>query len=238
MGRFIGVLSAVAVHALVLLFGGIFFLREGPDQGSLREVELLAAQAPEAEKKPDEPEEPSKGPTEELAANEEEAPDSAELMRNLELASIQPAPALEAASLGAIADALSGLGSSAGDFGDALTFASGGRIGGTGKPGALDASLESALSLAEIDQKPRAIFQASPLYPSEMRGKKLEGTVTLLFIVDATGKVSEPRVEQSSHPAFERPALEAVRQWKFEPAVKGGRRVSCKMRVPIRFQPS
>ena len=56
--------------------------------------------------------------------------------------------------------------------------------------------------------------------------------------MDASGKVADPRVEKSNNAAFEKPALDAVRKWKFEPAVKGGQRVSCKMRVPIRFQPS
>jgi protein TonB len=49
--------------------------------------------------------------------------------------------------------------------------------------------------------------------------------------------VVNPRVEKSSHPEFEAPAVEALRQWKFEPAIKAGKRVSCRMRVPIRFQP-
>jgi protein TonB len=71
-----------------------------------------------------------------------------------------------------------------------------------------------------------------------MRAKNVEGVVTLIFIVDDTGRVVNPRVEKSSHPQFEAPALAAVRQWKFEPAIKGGQRVSCRMRVPFRFQPS
>ena len=54
---------------------------------------------------------------------------------------------------------------------------------------------------------------------------------------DETGRVVNPRVEKASYPEFEKPALEAVRQWKFEPAIKGGKRVSCRMRVPFRFQP-
>ena len=102
----------------------------------------------------------------------------------------------------------------------------------------MDEKLESAFSLAEIDQKPRPVFQAAPVYPSEMRGKKVEGVVSVLFIVDAAGKVTNPRVEKSSHTAFDKPAMEAVKKWKFEPAIKGGQRVACKMRVPIRFQPS
>jgi len=71
-----------------------------------------------------------------------------------------------------------------------------------------------------------------------MRGKKVDGSVSVLFVVDAGGKVASPQVEKSSHPAFDKPALEAVKQWKFEPAVKGGQRVGCKMRVTLRFQPS
>ena len=101
-----------------------------------------------------------------------------------------------------------------------------------------DGQLDSAFSLAEIDQKPRATFQTAPLYPAEMRGKKVEGVVAVLFVVDAAGKVVNPRVEKSTAAAFEKPALEAVRKWKFEPAIKAGQRVACKMRVPIRFQPS
>jgi protein TonB len=91
--------------------------------------------------------------------------------------------------------------------------------------------------MSEIDQRPRAVFQVAGSYPSEMRARKVEGVVTLLFIVDETGRVVNPRVEKSSHPEFEAPAVEALRQWKFEPAIKAGKRVSCRMRVPIRFQP-
>ena len=104
-----------------------------------------------------------------------------------------------------------------------------------GKAGVLDEDLEKAFSLADIDQKPRAIFQAAPVYPAGKRA--LEVVVSVVFVVDTTGKVTNPRVEKSTDPAFEKPAVDAVKQWKFEPAVKAGQRVSCKMRVPIRFQP-
>ena len=176
--------------------------------------------------------------TEEIETGAEQAPDAGEVIRNLEVASTDTAPALEAASLSAIEAALSGQAIGGGDFAESLSFASGGRIGGTGKAGALDDKAEGAFSLDEIDQKPRPIFQGAPIFPSEMRGKKVEGVVTVIFVVDSSGKVVDPRVEKSSHPAFEKPALDAVKQWKFEPAIKGGQRVGCKMRVPIRFQPS
>ncbi len=71
-----------------------------------------------------------------------------------------------------------------------------------------------------------------------MRGKKVDGVVTLIFVVDASGKVVDPRVESSSNSAFDNPALSAVKKWKFEPGLRAGKRVATKMRVPIRFPAS
>ena len=126
------------------------------------------------------------------------------------------------------------------DFGGGgASLQSGGQFGGTGRGGGKgsDEQFQGAFSMSEIDQRPRAVFQVAGSYPSEMRQRKVEGVVTILFIVDETGRVVNPRIEKSSHPEFEAPAIEALRQWKFEPAIKAGKRVSCRMRVPIRFQP-
>ena len=75
------------------------------------------------------------------------------------------------------------------------------------------------------------------LDPTELRGKKVEGVVTVIFIVDAAGKVTNARIEKSTHPAFEKPALEAIKQWKYEAGVKGGQRIACRVRQPMRYQP-
>jgi len=233
MKLLLGILCAFLLHAGVVLFGGLVFGQGEGDKQKLAQVELLMTE--DTAEKPKPPEE--QPPEPELEATTEKAPDAAEILRELEQPIVHAAPALDAVSLGALEQALNG-GGAGGDFADALSLASGGRIGGVGKAGALDEKMEGAFSLSEIDQKPRAVYQAAPLYPGEMRGKKTEGCVTLVFIVDATGKVSQPRVEKSTHPAFEKPALEAVKQWKFEPAVKAGQRVGCKMRLPMRFQAS
>ena len=225
-----GIACAIVLHVGFILFGGLLFINHKNDHGTLQQVELLSEDIAAEKEKPRE-REPEK--TEEMET--EQAPDASEIIRNLELSAAANAPELEAASLSAIEAALSGQASSGGDFAEALNFSSGGRIGGMGKAGALDDSLEKAFSLAEIDQKPRAIFQAAPVYPAGKRA--LEVVVSVVFVVDQTGKVTNPRVEKSTDPAFEKPAVDAVKQWKFEPAIKAGQRVSCKMRVPIRFQP-
>jgi protein TonB len=240
MARFrfiLGIVGAVLVHAFILLFGGIFFMKDEAPV-STREVELVGA--PEAEKEKDKQPEPEQE-KQEIQESVEAPPDAEEVVRNLQATPLvaNDAPALAEASLAAIEQALSGGGAGGGDeFGSSLNFASGGRIGGTGVAGAAGGEkFEEAFSMSEIDQKPRAVYQTAANYPSELRGKKIEGVVTVIFIIDSNGRVTNPRVEKSSNPAFEKPALDSVKQWKFEAGVKGGERVATRMRVPIRFQP-
>jgi periplasmic protein TonB len=230
----LGILCAFLLHAGFVLFGGLVFGGGKKDVARLAEVELLSDDAPKVEKEQEKPDEPK---PEELEADDEAPPDAAEIIRNMDMPDAALKPELVDASLSAIEAALNGQAGS-GDFAQSMDFSSGGVIGGKGKAGSAEGDMDSAFSLAEIDQKPRAIFQAAPLFPSAMRGKKMEGVVTVVFVVDAAGKVQSPRVEKSSHAAFEKPALDAIKKWKFEPAVKGGQRVNCKMRVPVRFQPS
>ena len=227
---------AVFLHAGFILFGRLLIPDGEEDHGRLQQVELLSQEEAKAEEK--KPEEEKKEATEDIQTDAEKPPDAAEMMRNLELSESASVPELEAVSLSAIEAALRGEGLGGGDFAQSYDFASGGRIGGTGKAGDLEEKLDGAFSLSEIDQKPRAIFQAAPLYPADLRSKKLEGVATIVFVVDPAGKVVAPKVESSTHPSFDKPALDAVKQWKFEPAIKSGQRVPCKMRVPIRFQPS
>jgi protein TonB len=233
LGWILGLFCALAFHAAVLLFGGIFLPPKDRAVRPPQEVELLS----ETEKEKPKPEEKKEEKTEEMDKDAEKAPEPSEIIHDLAPPTPDDAPALDAASLSAIEAALNGEGGGV-DFGDALSLASGGRIGGTGKAGALDETLDNAFSMAEIDQKPRAVFQGSPSYPPEMRGKGIVGEVVLIFIVDTEGKVTNERVESSSHPAFVKPALNAVKKWKFEAGVHAGKRVPCKMRVPIRFPAS
>ncbi len=98
-----------------------------------------------------------------------------------------------------------------------------------------EAGVDRIFSLAELDQRPRVIFQTPPSYPPELRRGRRQGSVHVVFLVDRQGKVVSPRVERSSDPAFEKVALEAVRQWRFEPGTRKGEKVQFKMRVPISF---
>lgn len=235
-GVVLGLVGAVIVHILILLFGGIFFMHDEDGVDRTREVELLSET--EAEKKKEDEKKPEdEKPAEEIKEEAEELPDASEVVRSLEPSPVNDAPALAEASLAAIEQALNGQGSGGSDFGAMMNFSSGGVIGGKGTGGLGEEKIDEAFSLAEIDQGPRKVYHVDPAYPGELRGKKVEGAASVIFIVDAAGKVTSPRIEKSAHPSFAKPAMDAVKQWKFEPGLKGGQRVACRMRVSIRFQP-
>ena len=69
-----------------------------------------------------------------------------------------------------------------------------------------------------------------------LRRQKLDGSVSVVFIVGTDGRVVNPVVQSSTNPAFEQPALQAVRRWRFEPGQRNGKAVTFKMRVPIAFR--
>jgi protein TonB len=100
--------------------------------------------------------------------------------------------------------------------------------------GAESKSLDTLFSLSDLDQKPRVIYQPSPVLNSRLK-KKAPGKVYILFIVDKAGRVKKPIVQKSSDPVFEKPALAAVKKWKFEPGKRNGEPVRFRMRVPITF---
>jgi TonB family protein len=76
----------------------------------------------------------------------------------------------------------------------------------------------AAPALPEPPAQPVLVQRVQPRYPSEARLRGIEGWVDLSFVVSAAGDVTDPRVEDSSMKhLFARPALAAVRQWKYQP---------------------
>lgn len=232
--------GALVFHLVVLGFGGLLFSRSEAERKVIENVDLVAEAAEDRrdETKQEAPEASPDAAEEASDAVRQETPAAPDLRDLAALESPVVAPALSAMSLGDLERALGGGGAGSDEFGGGFSFASGGRIGGTGTAEAAGSDLDDILSAAELDQRPRPVFQASPQYPLELRRKKVEGTVNVVFFVDKDGRVLNPRVEHSSHPAFERPALEAVRQWRFEAGTRNGRKVSFKLRVPISFHVS
>jgi periplasmic protein TonB len=94
--------------------------------------------------------------------------------------------------------------------------------------------VDALFSMADLDQEPRVVYQPGPILNNQAR-KRAPGTVYIIFIVDKQGRVENPIVQKSSDPVFDRLALEAIKQWKFEPGKRHGESVRFRMRVPITF---
>lgn len=87
----------------------------------------------------------------------------------------------------------------------------------------------------EVDEKPVPTKQISPNYPPRLKGLGISGQVNLLIVVESNGSVRNIKVEKSSHPDFDRPAIDALSRWKFKPGMKGGKAVNTRVRVPMVF---
>ena len=76
-----------------------------------------------------------------------------------------------------------------------------------------------------------------PRYPVAAAQQGIGGRVLLVVDVTADGRVRGVEVEKSE-PAgvFDAATLEAVKQWKFEPAFENGKPVAGRVRVPVDFK--
>ncbi len=119
-----------------------------------------------------------------------------------------------------------------------VAMGSGGVLDSLGRFGSEEAgdALMEAFSVADLEKRPELVVSIPPQYPTEMRKARIEGAVTIVFILDENGQLLDPRVDSSSRPEFEKPALDALRKWKFKPGQKDGQAVRTYMRQPFRFR--
>jgi TonB family protein len=84
---------------------------------------------------------------------------------------------------------------------------------------------------------PRLIYKVEPEYPMEAREAQRQGTVTIAITIGADG-VPKDGGRLMNSPGFnlEQPALNAVRQWKFKPALQDGQPVDSTAIVEVRFR--
>ncbi len=82
---------------------------------------------------------------------------------------------------------------------------------------------------------PRVNYQPGPVYPFAMRLNGMRGEVLVEFFVDREGRVRNAFVVRSLNPSFDDAAIDAVKQWRFEPGRIGERPVNTRMQVPVVF---
>jgi len=82
---------------------------------------------------------------------------------------------------------------------------------------------------------PQAISAPDPDYTEEARRAKKQGTCVLWLIVDAAGRPRDIKVVRGLGLGLDAKALEAVRQWRFQPALKDGKPVDVQISVEVEF---
>ncbi|MFI5308775.1 MAG: TonB family protein, partial [Polyangiales bacterium] len=82
---------------------------------------------------------------------------------------------------------------------------------------------------------PVLVQRVDAVYPPQALGAREQAAVSLLVTVGVDGSVSEAVVAESGGEAFDRAALDAIKQWRFTPARRGSEPVVSRIRVPFRF---
>lgn len=98
----------------------------------------------------------------------------------------------------------------------------------------------SAFGDAVVNRPPRPLAgNPVPSYPRSALRKGSEGDVVLSIIVGDDGRPVDVQVVEragTEDPAFDRAAIEAALQWRFEPALHDGEAVPSTVRLPIEFR--
>jgi len=96
-----------------------------------------------------------------------------------------------------------------------------------------------AVTDAAGDREATPVYRLNrpPRYPRMARKRGWEGLVLLDVAVEKNGRVSEVNVaETSGFALLDGAAIDAVRDWQFEPGTRFGQPVAMQVKVPVRFR--
>jgi protein TonB len=83
---------------------------------------------------------------------------------------------------------------------------------------------------------PKPISTPDPQYTDQARRAQYEGTCVLAMIVGPDGKPRDIRIQRGLAMGLDQKAIEAVQQWRFDPATKDGRPVAVQISVEVAFK--
>lgn len=83
---------------------------------------------------------------------------------------------------------------------------------------------------------PELRVRVEPTYPHALKRSRVEGTAILRVVVRADGSVGRIEIVDSTHPAFSVAAMDAVKQWRFAPAIRLGDPVAAVHTLRVEFR--
>lgn len=114
----------------------------------------------------------------------------------------------------------------------------GGILGGTGTvappPPPKAAPKHGPYRVGGQVRPPKIIDEVQPAYPPLAREARVQGDVKIDSVIDAQGDVTNLKLV-SGNPLLITAALDAVRQWKYQPTTLNGTPISVEMQVTVHF---
>ena len=86
-------------------------------------------------------------------------------------------------------------------------------------------------------QASKLIKKVDPVYPADLRQQGITGTVMVRAVISVTGEMLNPEVINTTvNPGLAQAALEAVRQWRYQPTLLNGQPVEVVTNIDVTFE--
>lgn len=82
---------------------------------------------------------------------------------------------------------------------------------------------------------PRVVHRVMPEFTEKSREQHIEGSVVLVTVITSKGEAHQIRVQKSLDKELDQKAIEALRQWQFQPGEKDNKPVATRVSIEIRF---
>lgn len=104
-----------------------------------------------------------------------------------------------------------------------------------GVEGGVVGKAEGPVGAAGDKKPPKLIREVAPVYPEEAREAEIEGVVIIEVTTDIYGRVKNARI-LNSIPMLDQAAIDAVKQWIYEPTVVDGKPIEDTFTVTVTFK--
>ena len=89
--------------------------------------------------------------------------------------------------------------------------------------------------ISGMDKVPTVLEKTAPVYPSYLRERGIQGVATVEMLIDSSGRVVEAKAVRATVAEFGVQAVNAAKQWSFEPAEANGQKIAARIQVPFEF---
>ncbi len=110
----------------------------------------------------------------------------------------------------------------------------GGILGGTGSAPPPPKEAKKRITVGGNVQSAKLVNQVKPLYPPLAKQARISGTVRLHAIISKDGSVQQLEMV-NGHPLLVQSALDAVRQWRYQPTLLNGEPVEVETFIEVVF---